>query len=58
MTQTRNTGQEIQTEVLDTVRKSQDVLADAIKRWADAVQSVMPSIPMPDLPYSDQLPKP
>ena len=58
MTETRSTGQEIQTEVLDTVRKSQEMLADAVKRWADAVQSVTPSIPMPNLPYGDKLPKP
>ncbi len=58
MTETRSAGQEIQTEVLDTVRKSQEMLADAVKRWADAVQSVTPSIPMPNLPYRDKLPKP
>jgi hypothetical protein len=58
MTEIRSTGQEIQTEVLDAVRTSQEMLADAVKRWADAVQSVTPSIPMPNLPYSDKLPKP
>ena len=26
--------------------------------WADAVQSITPSIPTPNLPYSDKLPKP
>ena len=31
---------------------------DAIKRWADAVQSLTPSIPVPNLPYADKLPKP
>ena len=58
MTETRSTGQEIQTEVLGAVAKSEEVLVGAIKRWADAVQSVMTSMPMPDLPYSDKMPKP
>jgi hypothetical protein len=58
MTETRSTGQEIQTEVLGAVRKSQEMLVDAIKRWADTVQSITPSIPTPNLPGSDKLPKP
>jgi hypothetical protein len=58
MTDTRSTGQEIQTEVLGAVRKSEEMLADAIKLWADAVQSIMPSIPMPNLPSSEKLYKP
>ena len=31
---------------------------DAIKLWADAVQSITSSIPTPNLPYSDKLPRP
>ena len=58
MADTRNTSQEIQGEILDTVRKSQEAVVDAIKRWADAVQSLAPSIPVPNLPYTDKLPKP
>ena len=58
MTETRSTGQEIQTEVLGAVRKSQEMLVDAIKRWADTVQSITSFIPTPNLPYSDKLPKP
>ena len=58
MTETRTMTQEVQTEILDTVRKSQDVMVDAIKRWAETVQSITPSIPVPNLPYSDKLPKP
>ena len=58
MTETHSTSQEIQAEVLGAVSKSEDALVDATKRWAKAVQSVLPSFPMPDLPYSDKLPKP
>ena len=58
MTETCTTGHEIQAEILGAVSKSEDALVNATKRWAKAVQSVMPSFPMPDLPYSDKLPKP
>ena len=58
MPETRSTGQEIQSEILDMVRKSQEALVNAIKLWADAVQSITSSIPTPNLPYSDKLPKP
>ncbi len=50
--------QEIQGEILDAVRKGQDVMVDAIKQWAEAVQAITPSIPVPNLPYTDKLPKP
>ena len=58
MTETLTAGQEVQGEILNTVRKSQDAVVDAIKRWADAVQSMTPSMPMPGLPYADKLPRP
>ena len=58
MTETRSTGQEIQAEVLGAVRKSEEMLVDALKVWAEAVQSMTPSIPMPSLPYTDKLPRP
>ena len=58
MPETRRTGQEIQSEILDMLRKSQEAVADAIKLWADAVQSITASIPTPNLRYSDKLPKP
>lgn len=58
MPETRSTGQEIQSEILDMVRKSQEALLAAIKLLADAVQSITSSIPAPSLPYSDKLPEP
>ena len=58
MPETRSTGQEIQSEILDMVRKSQEAVVDAIRLWADAVQSITSSIPTPNLPYSDKLPRP
>ena len=40
------------------LRKSQEAVVDAIKLWANSVQSITASIPTPNLPYSDKLPKP
>jgi hypothetical protein len=57
---TMTSTQEIQGEVLDAVRKGQEAVVDAVRQWADAVQSITPSIPHPNLnlPYAGQLPKP
>jgi hypothetical protein len=51
----RSTGQEVQAQVLDTVRMSQKFTLGAIRAWSDAVQPVMPST-FPVRP--DNLPKP
>ena len=45
MTETRYPGQELQDEILKTVRKSQEAVVDAIKAWADTVQSIVPKLP-------------
>jgi hypothetical protein len=58
MTDSRTASQEVQGEILNTIRKSQEAVVDAIKRWADAVHTMTPSIPTPSLPYTDKLPKP
>ena len=57
----RSTGQEVQAQLLDTVRKSQEFTLGAIRAWSDAVESILPSLPplpsaFPALP--DNLPKP
>jgi hypothetical protein len=57
----RSTGQEVQAQMLDTIRKSQEFTLGAIRTWSEAVQSIMPSLPplpsaFPALP--DNLPKP
>jgi hypothetical protein len=51
-------GQELQGEVLKTIRKSQDAVVDAIQAWADAVQSIKPPFPNVAVPFTDKLPKP
>jgi len=50
--------QDLQNEVLITVRKSQETVIDAIKTWVETVQSITPKIPAVDMPFADKLPKP
>jgi hypothetical protein len=59
MTDIKTINQELQGQVLDTIRKSQETVVDAIKSWADTVQAFTPSLPaVPGMPFSDKLPKP
>ena len=53
-----NPTQDLQNEILSTVRKSQESVVDAIKTWVETVQSITPKIPAVDVPFADQLPKP
>ena len=50
--------QDLQNEVLNTVRKSQESVIDAIKTWVDTVQSITPKVPSVQVPGADKLPKP
>jgi len=50
--------QDLQNEVLTTVRKSQESVIDAIKTWVETVQSLTPKVPVVDMPFADKLPKP
>lgn len=50
-----NIGQDIQGEVLNTIRKSQAAVVDAIERWATTVQSLKPELPELNLPFADSL---
>jgi hypothetical protein len=52
------TTQELQGEILKTVRKGQEAVVDAIQTWADAVQSIKPSLPDLNIPFTDKLPQP
>lgn len=58
MTDTRTASQEVQGEILNTVRKSQAAVVEAIQTWAGAVQSVTPSLPELNIPFADKLPRP
>jgi hypothetical protein len=49
--------QQIQDEFLNTVRKSQETVIDAIKTWVETVQSITPKLPAVGVPLADRLPK-
>ena len=56
-----NVTQDIQEQLLSTIRKSQEMTIDALKTWVETVQSVtqsLPSIPSVSLPLADRLPNP
>ena len=50
--------QDLQDEILNTVRKSQETVIDSIKTWVETVQSITPKIPSVQVPGADKLPKP
>ncbi len=56
MTDIRTAGLEVEGQILETVRKSQEAIVNALKAWADVVQSITPSLPTPSLP--DNVPGP
>ena len=58
MSDTKTAGQELQREILKTVRKSRETVVDAIQMWTDAVQAIKPPMPEVSIPFSDKLPKP
>jgi hypothetical protein len=58
MTNPRTATQELQGQILDSIRKSQDAVVDALRTWAEAVHSLTPSLPISAVPFADKLPKP
>ncbi len=52
-----NPTQDLQNEFLATIRKSQETVIDAIRTWAEAVQSAVPKMPSVQAPLAG-LPKP
>jgi len=56
-----NVTQDIQEQLLSTIRKSQEMTIDALKTWVETVHSLtasLPSIPSISLPLADRLPNP
>jgi hypothetical protein len=58
MTDIRNVGQEVQAEILKTVRKSQETVVGAIKTWSGTVRTMTPALSDLNLPFASKLPKP
>ncbi|HEX2822202.1 MAG TPA: hypothetical protein VHO07_18835 [Streptosporangiaceae bacterium] len=53
-----NVTQDVQEQILGTIRKSQEIALDALKKWVETVESITPSIPSVSLPLADRLPDP
>ncbi len=53
-----NVAQELTSEVLNTISKSQAAVIEAIETWASAVQSIKPELPEINLPFAGKLPTP
>jgi hypothetical protein len=51
-------AQQLQEEFLNTVRKSQETVIEALRTWVETIQSIAPKVPSVQLPYADKLPKP
>ena len=59
MAATRTPGQQVQDDILKTVQMGQAAVLDAIRAWADAVQSITQEFPAGgDLPSAGKLPRP
>jgi hypothetical protein len=54
----RDPTQELQTQVLDGIRKSQEAVIDGMRTWAETIQQLVPGTAQAALPRTDQLPSP
>ena len=50
--------QELQAQVLDGIRKSQEAVIDGMRTWAETIQQLVPGTAQAALPGTDQLPTP
>ena len=50
--------QEIQTQVLDGIRKSQEAVIDGMRAWTETIQQLVPGTGQSAWPRTDQLPTP
>ena len=58
MTEARTMDRELQDEVLNTIRKSQTAVIEAIQTWTSKVQSITPTLPELNMPFGDKIPTP
>ena len=50
--------QEIQAQVLDGIRKSQEAVVDGMRAWAETIQQLVPGTAQAAVPGAAQLPSP
>ena len=48
--------QDVQDQILGTIRKSQEIALDALKSWVETVQAITPNLPSMSVPFADRLP--
>jgi hypothetical protein len=48
--------QEFEEELLTTIRKGEDIALDALKPLVEAVQFIVPTMPVIHMPFADRLP--
>jgi hypothetical protein len=58
MANAQTTAQNVQNEILSTIRQSQEAVLDAIRAWTQTVESITPKLPAMNAPFGDKLPKP
>ena len=58
MADPKDTTQEIQAQVLDGIRKSQEAVIDGMRAWAETVQQLVPGTGQAAVPGGGQLPSP
>ena len=56
MSGTNGLTNEVQEQILQTIRKSQEAVVDGVRAWSEAIEKV--ALPLPSNPLADQLPKP
>jgi hypothetical protein len=50
--------QELQAQVLDNIRKSQEAIIDGMRTWAETIRQLVPDTTQAAMPRTDQLPTP
>ena len=50
--------QDVQDELLNVIRTSQETVVEAVKTWVETVKAVTPKVPAAQVPLADKLPKP
>jgi hypothetical protein len=54
----KDPAEELQAQVLDGIRKSQEAVIDGMRSWAETIQQLVPGTAQAALPRTDQLPTP
>jgi hypothetical protein len=56
MADPKDATQEVQAQVLEGIRKSQEAVIDGMRAWAETVQQMVPGATQPAVPGADKLP--